>query len=140
MTHVMDHLGTMAAGTPLGRHVSVDQRGCMRRYILCHSCGYLSLSEDRFASLQVPIKGCTDLTDALRGMTQPEVLSDDNQYSCPGCSSLQDASMGRYFDGEPAAGVAKQCPRTQTWPARHARALAASDTVLSQSAQVRSYH
>jgi hypothetical protein len=98
--HVMDHLATMSAGTPLGRHVSVDQRGRMPRYVLCHGCGFLSLSEDRFASVQVPIKGCKDLEDALGSMILPEVLCGSNQYSCQGCSSMQDASLGRYFDGE----------------------------------------
>ena len=120
MTHVMDHLAMMAVGTGLGLHVMDEQQGRMRRYILCHGCGALSASPEVFASVQVPIKGCRSIGGALARMTSPEVLDGSNQYSCSACRSKQDASLGRYFDGELTSRLPKPPARRLAAPAADA--------------------
>jgi ubiquitin carboxyl-terminal hydrolase 47 len=100
MAHVLDHLTMFAATSSLGHHVMEEQQGRLRKYVLCHECGYLSPSAEVFTALPVPIKGYRILEEALAAMVTPEQLAGSEQYSCPSCGKRVDASLGRYFDGE----------------------------------------
>eukprot|EP00750_Incisomonas_marina_P033556 INCI9898.5.p1 GENE.INCI9898.5~~INCI9898.5.p1 ORF type:complete len:3392 (+),score=597.94 INCI9898.5:972-10178(+) len=55
------------------------------------SCGHNSSSEQPFYLLEVVIKGCQTLHEALRNMVAGEHMVGDNQLSCDSCDSKVDA-------------------------------------------------
>ena len=55
------------------------------------ACGHNSSSEQPFYLLEVVIKGCQTLHDALRNMVAGESMVGDNRLSCDSCDSKVDA-------------------------------------------------
>lgn len=56
------------------------------------SCGHNSSSAQAFYLLEVVIKGCENLTDALKKMVAGEQMIGDNRLSCESCDSKVDAT------------------------------------------------
>ncbi|TFK30135.1 cysteine proteinase [Coprinopsis marcescibilis] len=60
--------------------------------MLCHTCKYRSERPSDFLEIEVNFKANCRLEDRIESSLQPEILSGDNQYFCPQCNSLQDAT------------------------------------------------
>ncbi|KAJ3544080.1 hypothetical protein NMY22_g2917 [Coprinellus aureogranulatus] len=58
----------------------------------CHACQYKSERTSDFLEVEINLDGPSRLEDRISASLEPEVLSGDNQYHCPQCSSLQDAT------------------------------------------------
>ncbi|KAH6918351.1 hypothetical protein BKA70DRAFT_13800 [Coprinopsis sp. MPI-PUGE-AT-0042] len=55
---------------------------------ICHSCKYTSERSSDFLEIEANSR----LEDRIKESLEPETLSNDNQYLCPQCDSLQDAT------------------------------------------------
>ncbi|KAF5380840.1 hypothetical protein D9615_004069 [Tricholomella constricta] len=63
---------------------------------ICNHCKYRSERVSDFLEIEISLKKNSNLRDRVEALLQPEVLSDDNQYFCSQCESLQDAT--RYIE------------------------------------------
>ncbi|KAH9842756.1 cysteine proteinase [Rhodofomes roseus] len=57
----------------------------------CQKCQYRSERSSDFLELEVTIKNNSTLEERMAAVLEPEMMSGDNQYSCPRCERLQDA-------------------------------------------------
>ena len=66
--------------------------GRLRSQVACHACGRASSSYEPFLDVALELRRAPSVTEALRHFSQRERLHGDNQYSCPHCNGLRDAS------------------------------------------------
>ncbi|KAG5724013.1 Ubiquitin carboxyl-terminal hydrolase 48 [Termitomyces sp. T112] len=59
---------------------------------LCNNCQYRSERVSDFLEIEINLKNHAKLEDRIEAVLEPETLSGDNQYLCPRCESLQDAT------------------------------------------------
>ncbi|KAH9934725.1 cysteine proteinase [Fomitopsis serialis] len=75
-------LKTLIANQFQGKHTYITT---------CQECQYRSERSSDFLELEVTIKNNSTLEERLGALLEPEMMSGDNQYSCPRCDGLQDA-------------------------------------------------
>ncbi|KAL1405904.1 hypothetical protein Q8F55_007584 [Vanrija albida] len=72
--------------------VSDHFQGVYEYQTRCQRCGYTSRNESAFLELEISLKDKSSLQERLAHLLQPELMSGSNQYRCPSCASLQDAT------------------------------------------------
>ncbi|EPT06051.1 hypothetical protein FOMPIDRAFT_1034036 [Fomitopsis schrenkii] len=90
----MAHLDTefqKQADPTLKTLISSQFQGSQTYVTTCQKCEYRSERSSDFLEIEVTITNNSTLEERLGALLEPEVLSEDNQYLCPRCDSLQDA-------------------------------------------------
>ncbi|WOO83634.1 Ubiquitin carboxyl-terminal hydrolase 48 [Vanrija pseudolonga] len=96
----------------------------------CQTCGYMSRNQSTFLELEISLQDKKSLQDRLAHLLTPEVLSGSNQYRCPDCESLQDATRSTIlrklppvlhfsllrFVYDPNSGTRKKSKASITYP------------------------
>ncbi|KAF9454646.1 cysteine proteinase [Macrolepiota fuliginosa MF-IS2] len=59
---------------------------------ICDTCGYRSERKSDFLELEIRFESNSKLEDCIGTMLQEEKLTGDNQYRCPQCNDLRDAT------------------------------------------------
>lgn len=70
--------------------------GLLESAVTCCTCGYSSLTRDRYMDLSLEIESpdCNDLMSALRHFTRTETLSEDNLVECAHCQKRRKVTKG----------------------------------------------
>lgn len=78
------------------RQLSALFDGLLESSVTCQTCGYASLTRDRYMDLSLDIadSSISNLTDALRHFTKTETLDENNMVDCRKCQERQIATKG----------------------------------------------
>jgi len=78
------------------RQLSALFDGLLESSVTCQTCGYSSLTRDRYMDLSLDIADASisNLTDALRHFTKTETLDANNKVDCRKCHERQIATKG----------------------------------------------
>lgn len=78
------------------RQLSALFDGLLESSVTCQTCGYASLTRDRYMDLSLDIadSSISNLTDALRHFTKTETLDENNMVDCRKCQERQIVTKG----------------------------------------------
>mmetsp|Transcript_10796 Transcript_10796/g.30345 ORF Transcript_10796/g.30345 Transcript_10796/m.30345 type:complete len:969 (-) Transcript_10796:41-2947(-) len=78
------------------RQLSALFDGLLESSVTCQTCGYASLTRDRYMDLSLDISDASisNLTDALRHFTKTETLDENNKVDCRKCQERQIVTKG----------------------------------------------
>ena len=92
---LLDALAREMAGMPTAVTLASVASGVLEQFIACEGgCGRQTSRAEPFTSLSLPVRGCADVTEALRAALAEEALSGDNAYACEACGGKRDARKG----------------------------------------------
>ena len=75
--------------------------GHLHSQVVCHACRKASSSYEPFLDLSLELKNAPTVTECLRRFTATEKLNGDNQFRCPHCQALADASKRLQVNAPP---------------------------------------
>ena len=75
--------------------------GRLHSQVVCHTCRKASSSYESFLDLSLELKNAPTVTECLRRFTATEKLRGDNQFRCPHCQALADASKRLQVNAPP---------------------------------------
>ncbi|CAK7918861.1 hypothetical protein CAAN3_25S00760 [[Candida] anglica] len=78
-------------------------QGHLQNKLICNNCGYESVSYSQFTSLSLPIPShsatrSVNLGDCLRYYIKDEILTGDNAWNCPKCSTVKNITTTTTLD------------------------------------------
>ncbi|EIW65966.1 hypothetical protein TREMEDRAFT_11865, partial [Tremella mesenterica DSM 1558] len=74
------------------RSLISDQYEGIMEYVTTCECGYQSRRPSTFRELELSLKSKSTLDEHIKTFLRPELLNGQNQYSCPICKRLRDAT------------------------------------------------
>ena len=80
---LFDALEREFVGTPLSNVINELWQGTLIDYIDCQACDYARERPDKYLDIPLVIRDMKSIGQSLRRFITPELLSGDNQYSCP---------------------------------------------------------
>jgi len=97
---LFDALEKVLKGTDQETMINDLYQGEMKDYVKCMECGHESSRTDKYLDIPLVIRGfgatkpVRSVEEALMKFVQPEMLVEDNQYSCEKCKKKVDAKKG----------------------------------------------
>jgi ubiquitin carboxyl-terminal hydrolase 40 len=103
---ITDLLERALSGTSFEHKFRKTFKGKLENYVECLNCGAKSSNQEDFLDLLLTIKNWDgqvfqNVEQSLDFLMNPEMLSDDNQYSCDSCQQKTDALKGQRISALP---------------------------------------
>jgi ubiquitin C-terminal hydrolase len=91
MNLCFDRIDTLVKGTATANLPGRFFGGSLMNQIISKECPHLSEREEQFMAVSLEVKGKRNLSEALLGYIQGDLLSGENKYECSQCNKKVDA-------------------------------------------------